>query len=146
MTSLTDCLSQVADLYRDKLEAADITVEIQEEEVLPELWADQKHLVRAFSNLTVNAQQAMVDGGKLTIRAIPMEDGVLVQFTDTGVGMDQTIKESIFDPFFTTKDRGTGLGLAMTHKIIQEHGGDIEVESSPGEGATFTLRLPGVQG
>ena len=146
MTSLKDCLSQVADLYRDKLEAADITVEIQETEVLPELWADQKHLVRAFSNLTVNAQQAMLDGGKLTIRAKPMEDGVLVQFTDTGVGMDQTIKESIFNPFFTTKDRGTGLGLAMTHKIIQEHGGDIEVKSSPGEGATFTLRLPGVQG
>ena len=144
MTSLTNCLSQVADLYRDKLEAADITVDIHQEGGLPELWADQKHLVRAFSNLTVNAQQAMLDGGKLIIKAKPLEGGVLVRFTDTGVGIEQTIKENIFNPFFTTKDRGTGLGLALTHKIIREHGGDIEVESSPGEGTTFTLRLPGV--
>jgi signal transduction histidine kinase len=70
----------------------------------------------------------------------------MLQFKDTGVGMDQTTKDNIFDPFFTTKDSGTGLGLAMTHKIIEEHGGDIQVESSVGQGATFTLTLPDVQG
>ncbi len=146
MTTLGDCLTQVADRYRDKLEEAGITFEIHQEGVLPEIWGDQEHLVRAFSNLIMNAQQAMVDGGTLIIEAGPLEGGVMLQFKDTGVGMDQSTKDNIFDPFFTTKDSGTGLGLAMTHKIIEEHGGDIQVESSVGQGTTFTLTLPDVQG
>jgi signal transduction histidine kinase len=146
MTPLGDCLKQAADLYREKLEEAGITFEIHEKGALPEIWADQEHLVRAFSNLIMNAQQAMVDGGTLIIEVGPHEGGVMLQFKDTGVGMDQTTKDNIFDPFFTTKDSGTGLGLAMTHKIIEEHGGDIQVESSVGQGTTFTLTLPGVQG
>ncbi|MGD8988969.1 MAG: ATP-binding protein, partial [Syntrophobacterales bacterium] len=146
MTPLTDSLTEAADLYRDKLEAANITLEIQEEEPLPELWADATHLVRAFSNLILNAKEAMPDGGRLTITVQPSENGVQLQFIDTGMGMDQATKDNIFNPFFTTKDKGTGLGLAMTHKIIEEHGGDIQVSSSPGEGTTFTLKLPAVQG
>ena len=74
-----------------------------------------------------------------------MADGVAIQFTDTGLGMDETTKDKIFNPFFTTKDTGTGLGLAITHKIIQEHGGSIQVESIPGSGTTFLITLPGVQ-
>ena len=146
MAPLTDSLTEAADLYRDKLEAANITLEIQEEEPLPELWADATHLVRAFSNLILNAKEAMPDGGRLTITVQPSENGVQLQFIDTGMGMDQATKDNIFNPFFTTKDKGTGLGLAMTHKIIEEHGGDIQVSSSPGEGTTFTLKLPAVQG
>jgi two-component system sensor histidine kinase AtoS len=145
MTTLGDCLTQVADLYRDKLEEAGITFEIREEGVLTEIWADQEHLVRAFANLIMNAQQAMVDGGTLIIEAGPLEGGVMLQFKDSGVGMDQTTKDNIFDPFFTTKDSGTGLGLSMTHKIIEEHGGDIQVDSTVGKGTTFLLTLPGVQ-
>ena len=146
MTTLGDCLNQVADLYHDKLEEANITFEIRQEGILPEIWADQEHLVRAFSNLIMNALQAMGDGGKLIIEAGPLEGAVMLQFKDTGVGMEQTTKDNIFDPFFTTKDSGTGLGLAMTHKIIEEHGGDIQVESEVGQGTTFTLTLPTVQG
>lgn len=146
MTPLTDSLAEAADLYRDKLEAANITLEIQKEEPLPELWADATHLIRAFSNLILNAKEAMPDGGGLTITVQPLENGVQLQFIDTGMGMDQATKENIFNPFFTTKDKGTGLGLAMTHKIIEEHGGDIQVSSSPGQGTTFTLKLPAVQG
>jgi two-component system NtrC family sensor kinase len=86
----------------------------------------------------MNAQQAMVDGGTLIIEAGSIEGGVMLQFKDTGVGMDQTTKDNIFDPFFTTKDSGTGL--------VEEHGGDIQVESSVGQGTTFTLTLPDVQG
>jgi two-component system sensor histidine kinase AtoS len=146
MTTLGSCLTQVEDLYRDKLEEAGITFEIREEGILPEIWADQEHLARAFSNLIMNAQQAMVDGGTLIIEAGPLEGGVMLRFKDSGVGMDQTTKDNIFDPFFTTKDSGTGLGLAMTHKIIEEHGGDIQVDSTVGKGTTFLLTLPGVQG
>ena len=72
-------------------------------------------------------------------------DTVLIQFADTGVGIDEVTREKIFNPFFSTKDTGTGLGLAMTHKIIEEHNGDIDVVSTPGAGTTFSLRLPGIQ-
>jgi PAS domain S-box-containing protein len=146
MISVSGCLSQVEDLYRDKLEAANITLEIREKDSVPELWADREHLVRALSNIVVNGFEAMPHGGKLTVTAEELVGGVLFRFTDTGVGMDEATKDKIFNPFFTTKDTGTGLGLAMTHKIIQEHGGVIEVESVVGKGTTFVLKFPGVQG
>jgi PAS domain S-box-containing protein len=146
MISLSDCLSQVEDLYRDKLEATEINLEISLEESLPELWADREHLVRALSNILVNALEAMPEGGNLTVTAKELAGGVVLQFIDTGIGMDEATKDRIFNPFFTTKDTGTGLGLAMTHKIIQEHGGHIEVDSVVGKGTTFTFTFPGVQG
>ena len=146
MTSLNDCLAQVEDLYRDKLEANNITLEISQEQSLPEVWADREQLVRAVSNILVNGLEAMPEGGNLTVTAKEFAGRVVLQFTDTGVGMDEVTKDKIFNPFFTTKDTGTGLGLAMTHKIVQEHGGDIEVESVVGKGTTFTLTLPRVQG
>jgi signal transduction histidine kinase len=142
---LRDCFSQVADLYRDKLEAAGISFAILEEGPLPELWADKDHLVRAFSHLIINAQEAMEEGGDLIMKAEPLAGGVAITFSDKGVGMDETTKDKIFNPFFTTKDTGTGLGLAITHKIIQEHGGSIQVDSIPGCGTTFVITLPGVQ-
>jgi PAS domain S-box-containing protein len=146
MISLSDCLSQVEDLYRDKLEATKITLEISQEESLPKLWADKEHLVRALSNIVLNALEAMPEGGNLTVTAKELAGGVVLQFTDTGIGIDEATKDKIFNPFFTTKDTGTGLGLAMTHKILQEHGGHIEVDSAVGKGTTFTLTFPGVQG
>ncbi len=145
MTSLTECLKQVADLYRDKLSAAHVNLEIDEEGPLPQLWADGEHLSRAFSNLILNAMEAMPEGGTLAVSARPLEGGVLIQFADTGKGINEAIRENIFNPFFTTKDTGTGLGLAITHKIIEEHNGNIEVVSTPGAGTTFTLTLPSSQ-
>lgn len=145
-TALTDLFQQVADLYRDELEAANITLGIDQKEVIPPIWGDGEYIMRAFSNLIRNAKQAMPEGGRLAIDAQSMEGIVRIHFIDSGVGMDEATRDNIFNPFFTTKDRGTGLGLAITHKIIQEHGGDIEVASTPGEGTTFTLTLPSVQG
>jgi two-component system sensor histidine kinase AtoS len=143
--SLRDCYSQAADLYRDQLAAAGVSFEILEEEPLPDLWADKDHLVTAFSHLMINAQEAMEEGGDLMVKAEPVAGGVAIRFTDTGVGMDEATKDKIFNPFFTSKDTGTGLGLTITHKIIQEHGGSIQVDSTPGSGTTFVITLPGVQ-
>lgn len=143
--ALMDCLSQVADLYRDKLEDAKISLDITKDVPLREIWADGEYLVRAFSNLIINARQAMPEGGNLTIKATELVGGVQLEFIDTGVGMDQDTRENVFNPFFTTKDSGTGLGLALTLKIIQEHGGDIDVTSILGSGTTFTLTLPGMK-
>ena len=127
------------------MEAAKIRLDVTKDLPLPEIWADGEHLVRAFSNLIINARQAMPEGGNLTIKATELVGGVQLEFIDTGVGMDQDTRENVFNPFFTTKDSGTGLGLALTLKIIQEHGGDIDVTSILGWGTTFTLTLPAMR-
>jgi PAS domain S-box-containing protein len=127
--------------------------------VAPDLWpvrADQGQVEQALLNLAVNARDAMPEGGTLTIRAANREPGdcpsadaptgraVELSVTDTGAGIDPAVRERIFEPFFTTKPRGqgTGLGLAMVYGIVQQSGGSIAVDSKPGAGTTFTLRLP----
>jgi signal transduction histidine kinase len=109
---------------------------------------DQLHQV--FLNLALNAIQASRSGGSISIAIDPdgpmtAPSGVRIRFQDAGEGISEENLEKIFDPFFTTKDpdKGTGLGLMISHQIIADHGGSIEVESSPGNGATFYVRLPG---
>jgi signal transduction histidine kinase len=111
---------------------------------LPEISADTGQLYQVLMNLAVNAIQAMPDGGRLVISTHCAEEVAQLSVRDTGVGIDPVVEESIFMPFFTTKDvgEGTGLGLAVAEGIAQSHGGTITVESSPGEGSTFTLSLP----
>jgi signal transduction histidine kinase len=84
-------------------------------------------------------------GGKLTVRARPSEGGVAVEFADTGPGMDAETAARVFEPFFTTKPSGTGLGLAIVRQAAEAHGGAVEVESVPGGGALFRVRLPAAQ-
>jgi two-component system, cell cycle sensor histidine kinase and response regulator CckA len=115
----------------------------------PQLWsvrADRGQLEQAFLNLVVNARDAMPMGGTLTISTANSRDGtgVLIRFTDTGVGMSAGTKARIFDPFFTTKaaGKGSGLGLSTVHGIIGQSGGKISVKSEPGHGAEFEIFLP----
>jgi signal transduction histidine kinase len=95
-------------------------------------------------NLILNARDAMPGGGRLTISTRPVDTSLVVDFRDTGVGIAPENIARIYDPFFTTKEvgQGTGLGLALSYGIIQEHGGRIFVESRPAEGAHFTIKLP----
>jgi PAS domain S-box-containing protein len=103
-------------------------------------------LKQVFMNIVVNAAEAIHGSGTLTITTFPApaRKTVLVEFTDTGEGIPEENLTRIFDPFFTTKDvgRGTGLGLATSYGIIEEHGGKISVKSKVGEGTTFTIELP----
>jgi len=94
--------------------------------------------------LATNAIDAMPEGGTLTLRAIRSGSRVLVQVTDTGIGIAPENMTKIFDPFFTTKDigRGTGLGLAVCYGILSDHGGRLDVRSTVGSGTTFTITLP----
>jgi len=121
---------------------------------LPEAEVDRGQFSQVIQNLAINADQAMTDGGVLTIvaRGITSPDGVYspqdpgelieITVTDTGPGIPADILGKVFDPFFTTKSRGSGLGLATSYSIIEKHGGRIEVESVHGAGATFRVHLP----
>jgi len=101
-------------------------------------------LQQVFMNLILNARDAMPNGGRLTIHTRAVDSSLVIDFRDTGVGIAPENIARIYDPFFTTKEvgQGTGLGLALSYGIIQEHNGRIFVESRPGEGAHFTIKLP----
>jgi signal transduction histidine kinase len=108
----------------------------------PLIWADPDQLIRVFGNLIANAFQAMPDGGILTIAFGHLDHRVVVSITDTGVGIPSESLSKIFEPLYTTKARGIGLGLALAKTLISEHGGEITVESKPGQGTTFYVELP----
>ena len=109
---------------------------------LPRLQADPNQLNQVLVNLIKNALEATETGDRIVLATGSQDEQVWFSIQDTGKGMTPEVKEKIFHPFFTTKDKGTGLGLAVIHKIITDHNGTIEVETAPGEGSTFTIRLP----
>ena len=111
---------------------------------LPEIRGDPAQLTQVLVNLVVNAVQAMPSGGTLTVRTRANGAAVWLIVEDTGMGMDEEILGKIFLPFFTTKNvtEGTGLGLPVVHGIVSSHGGSIEVQSQPGRGTHFEIRLP----
>ena len=109
-----------------------------------ELPLERSRMERAFVNLISNALEAMPDGGEVRITA-GLEDGwALVQVTDNGPGISPEIRSQLFQPFVSGKRNGLGLGLALSRQTVLDHGGDMWVESKPGEGARFCFRLPGV--
>ena len=104
-------------------------------------------LREALVNIIFNAMDAMPEGGSITIKSGQENGSALLSISDTGLGIPEEIRGKVFDPFFTTKaSKGTGLGLSVTYSIITNHGGSIEVESAPGKGATFHIRLPADNG
>ena len=111
--------------------------------------ADPQRLRKAIWNLCINAVQAMTDGGELRVGARPLrERGGMTQIsiTDTGQGIADGDLPHIFEPFFSTKPEGSGIGLALVYRVVEEHGGSIEVRSRVGEGTTFILTLPAPDG
>ena len=119
-------------------------------EPLPEMWVDSDQLKQALLNLIINANQAMTEGGTLTITARRVDDQVRIDVTDTGCGIPPERQGKIFDIFYSTKEEGTGIGLAIVKQIIEGHGGNITVSSENGKveypdedgGATFSIFLP----
>jgi len=102
---------------------------------------DPELMKQVFTNLILNAMQAMFSGGELSIRSAVESDRIAIEISDTGQGISEERLKNIFDPFFTTKEKGAGLGLAITYKIIQGHGGNITVQSKVGEGTAFKVLL-----
>jgi two-component system sensor histidine kinase HydH len=106
------------------------------------LCLDPQLMQRVFTNLILNAFQAMPEGGTLAINAAASDGAVFITVEDTGVGIRADIKDKLFSPLFTSKAKGTGLGLAVCKRIIELHYGTISVESDEGCGARFVVKLP----
>jgi two-component system sensor histidine kinase PilS (NtrC family) len=107
------------------------------------MWpVDTQQFRQILWNLCLNAVEAMPEGGELRVAATVRGEILEVTISDTGEGIAESDLSHLFEPFFSTKEEGTGLGLALVHRIVQEHGGEIDVRSSPGLGTTFTLTLP----
>ncbi len=113
-------------------------------EGLPLVHVDKNQIQQVLLNLTLNACEAMGEGGTLMVSTSTREERVVVKVTDTGCGIKREHLDQIFEPFFTTKPvgKGTGLGLSVSYGILQQHGGTLEVESELGKGTTFTVTLP----
>jgi PAS domain S-box-containing protein len=140
-------VKQALDAQRASLQQKKITVEFKPAPGLPPIEGDPKLLVQGFSNLIANAEQAIGavrDTGCIRISAALKEGKIALDFSDDGPGIAPENIGKVFDPFFTTRrpTGGTGLGLTISQAIVKEHGGKIEVESTPGAGATFRVLLP----
>jgi len=122
--------------------AASVTVFKNYSPDIPPIAFDAELMERVIYNLVMNAAQASPPGGIVTVKTRCVEDQVEIAVIDRGTGIDPANRESIFNPFFTTKSAGVGLGLAIVSKIVDEHGGRITVESTPGEGSVFLVFLP----
>jgi PAS domain S-box-containing protein len=143
-TDLHHLLDQVLKVSNENLKNRGVRVVRAFAQDLPQPVVVADRLKQVFLNLVLNASDAMLDGGTLTVRTrYEAERGeILVQFIDEGGGIPEGMLNHLFDPFFSTKEEGTGLGLFVSQNIMQEQGGRIEVESTLGEGSTFTVVLP----
>ena len=110
---------------------------------LPQTMADPMQMQQVFLNLLLNAVEAMPDGGMLATKTSYDKklDSIEITISDTGTGMDASVKSKVFQPFFTTKRKGSGLGLAITRRLVEQHGGQIYFESDPGKGTVFNIFL-----
>jgi len=140
-------IRQVLETLEPEAARRRVTVKVHEGKGGPQVLADESYLVRALHNLILNAVQAMPGRGQLTIQTEPgsLPDGasaVMIMVRDTGPGIPPEQVDDIFNPFFTSKEKGTGLGLAVTNKIVEDHGGTLTVESERGVGTTMIVSLP----
>jgi PAS domain S-box-containing protein len=131
------------------LRASDVEISLSLARNLPPVMADPDQLTQVFTNLLVNAEQALRDWQtprklRITTRLTRQGDELLVKIKDNGPGVPDEIRRRIFDPFFTTKEvgTGTGIGLSLCHRVLEAHSGRIKVETTPGGGATFVVRMP----
>lgn len=139
---LNNCINDALRIGRSELKnRAEITLDLCED---IQVRCRPQQLTQVFLNIIMNAAQAVKKNGMITIRTFKINGNVIVEIIDNGTGMSEDVKKKIFEPFFTTKPigKGTGLGLSIAYSIVNEHGGTLDVESQPGKGTRFMIRLP----
>lgn len=142
--NLVESVDETVFLMEKNLKVANVRIDVQAR-TEPWVYGNRNELSQVFFNLMANSVDAMPQGGRITITLEDADPGELrVTFADTGEGIPPSHHDSVFLPFFTTKDygKGTGLGLSIVARIVHEHGGRIELDSTPGRGTTFRLWLP----
>ena len=145
MQPVSKIIDQTTALVEHHVDFKDTEIIKEYDPDLPETLMDASQIEQVLINIMINASQAMPQGGELLIRTgvNASKDCIYIRIEDTGCGISEENIEKLFDPFFSTKGhKGTGLGLSVSYGIIQSHGGEIEVESKPGRGTTFTIILP----
>ena len=135
-------VSRLAQFLEPMARANNVSVTVATAESPLMCLADEELLSQALLNIVLNGQQAMTDGGYLRIAAGEGEGEAFISVSDTGVGIAAEDAERVFRPFFSTKAKGSGLGLSITRRIIEEHGGTLTFSSELSKGTTFTIRLP----
>jgi signal transduction histidine kinase len=140
-TELGKLIEEMVDFFGPTARAANIEIKCYLPADLPPVQLDRDLFKQALLNLMLNAEQAMPTGGELTIQASRAPEGVSLSLIDTGMGINPDVLAKVWQPFFSTRQGGTGLGLPTTRKIIEAHGGRIDVQSESGKGTKFTLTL-----
>lgn len=141
---LNQAMAELVEFFRPQADAANIDLNFEAAEVPLPCRFDANLMKQAVLNLLINAQNAMADGGRLSVRLgrSPEGSAATIVVSDTGPGIPEDQKRRIFDAYFSTKKGGTGLGLTMARQIIHEHGGRILLSSPSGQGSQFTITLP----
>ena len=145
--SPSDVVDQAIQLLQHRLESYEVFIKIQRQEPLPLVQADPEQLKEVLVNIIINACEAMGRGGSIVIyeeAVIERETfrSAVIRISDNGPGIPDTVQSKVMEPFFTTKDEGTGLGLSIASRIVQEHGGRLNIKSKEGKGSTFSIMLP----
>ncbi len=140
--TVPDIMEHVLHRYQTSIQKKAIRVVRRYAPSLPQALVDRQRMEQAFTNLVLNAVEVMSNGGALGIDLGADDCWITITISDTGPGISLDVQQRIFEPFFTTKARGTGLGLAVARRVIEEHGGTIVVSSKIGRGTKFTIQLP----
>ncbi len=141
-TDLNAVVDRLVEFFEPLAHSQGVTVHTVRSGEAPHVMADENLIRQALLNIVVNAQQAMPDGGAITIETASEDDAVRVSVSDAGVGISDADRERILRPFISTKPGGNGLGLSITQRIIHEHGGKLTLTSEIGRGTTVTITLP----
>lgn len=148
MVDLTKIVQQAVSLtepkWRSQTQAKGVTVDVTVEmKASPFVAGEESALREVLTNLIFNAVDAMPQGGRIALETAIEGSDAVVRVRDTGTGMSETVRQRCLEPFFSTKgELGTGLGLSMVYGIVERHRGKLEIESNPGEGTTFIIRIP----
>ena len=145
--SPSDVVDMVIQLLQYRLKSYDVEVKIDRRQALPEIEADPEQLKEILVNIIMNACEAMENSGLIVIReeetlVEPLGHVIVIRLSDNGPGIKKAIQSKVFQPFFSTKEEGTGLGLSIAARIVDEHGGWLDLISEEGKGSTFVITLP----
>jgi signal transduction histidine kinase len=144
-TDLNSLIDELRDFSEPQAATKGIVIRTSFAADLPLIRIDRDLFKQALLNLVLNAQHAMPSGGDLILTTRLEQPWVVLDVIDTGVGMPEEVRSRIFEAFFSTRAEGSGLGLPTTRKIIEAHGGSIQVQTEPGKGSRFSIRLPACQ-